>query len=439
MQIPTINQRIASSPELIEKLTGTVLEPLRILFPKIDDSALREISHKLDQALQIPVNTWSMDFRLWVIMVASLLLVILGVSVMRQIRRNGIRIDPGSFTKTKRATFSPVTSFKAAALAYLRSVARSFLEAIILLCVVSVVVTMVFLLCKIAWYAYIASPIGRYYAVYFPERVKLMEMVLGRDLLIFPPILTIIGFSAAMIVSAWCRIFCITRYLYLSRGMAGKILGFALPTNLLAAAVVIIFFPSIWHWPAAYMAVLLPTLLVFTYCFRFTMRLLPEIKVLFVLFTRRRLGVPHAVYLKDVDKGKRTIEFDPLRASLTGKQHSGDEEMPVQGAFLSGRGHTLILYRYGHELFFQIDDWEIPVLRDMSVKWGRLGSVGHAFEIYRKNKRLFRFTWHDLPFFGQKVSFVKFFETFSGILMDRSGFEQAFQLELTEPLPCPST
>ena len=264
--------------ELMEMVTITVEEPLRILFSRIDGSALREISHKLDQALQIPINAWSMDFRLWLLMVASLLSGILGVSLMRQIRQNGVRIDTESFTRTKRATFSPVTSFKAAGLAYLRSVVRTFLEAVVLLCVVSVVVTIVFLLCKVAWYAYIASPVGRYYMVYFPERAKLMEMVLGRDLLIFPPMLTVIGFSAAMVVSALCRIFGITRYLYLSRGMVGKILGFALPTNLLAAAAVRILFPPIWHWAMACMAVLLPTLLVFSYCFRFTMRILPEIQ-----------------------------------------------------------------------------------------------------------------------------------------------------------------
>ena len=439
MQIAATSQRISSFSEPMENVAKTAIDQPRILFSKIDGGALREISHKLDQVLQIPVNTWHMDFRIWVFVVAGLLLGILGVSVMRQLRQNGFHIDPGSFARTRRAAFSPFTSFKAAAVVYLRSVLRTFLETIILLCVASAVVTVVFVLCKIAWYAYIASPVGRYYTIYFPERAKLMEMVLGRDLLTFPLMLTVIGFSAAMIVSALCRIFCITRYLYMSRGMVGKTLGFALPTNLLAAAAVRVLFPPIWHWAVAYMAVLLPTLLVFSYCFRFTMRLLPEIKGLFTLFRRCRLKVPHAVYLTAVDKGKRTIEFDPLTASLTGKRYSGDDEMPAQGLFLSKRGHTFILYRYGHELFFQADDWEIPVLRDMSVKWGHLGSVVNAFEIYRENKRLFRFTWFDLPFFEQKTSTVKFFETFSGIVSDRSGFEQAFQLELSEPLTSPST
>jgi hypothetical protein len=100
--------------------------------------------------------------------------------------------------------------------------------------------------------------------------------ILRIDILSLSIKITIAAFTNCMLISAICQVLYIARYCYFSRGFFGKIAIWGLP---LAAAVA----TRIQHiygfedWTTAYAVAFVPTLCVFSGCFKFTRELLPEI------------------------------------------------------------------------------------------------------------------------------------------------------------------
>lgn len=383
----------------------------------------------LDEALRHPGTRSLNDHLVWIYVSAALFIGTLALVALWRMLRTGIRLDKVSFRKKKRRARGVAATVRGAISAYLRSLIRTILEGVVLLCLAVVLTTVGYLLCKIAWYSYRAGPLGQAYAVYFPQRAQLINTVLGRDLFLFPAMLTGISFTVGMIFSAGCKMLHITRYGYLTRGPLGKIVWFALPLNVGAAAAVRTLF-SIPHWGAAYAAALIPTLIVFAYCFQFTNRLLPELGMFFCVWKRHEKASQHVVFLEDLNTGKKIFEFDPLAEELTGKQYSVDDGIDTQGLFLTRSGHEFILYRYGHDLFFQLDDRELLLGTEMSVEWREKGRFGRSFGLYREGVPLFRLAWSALPLFGLQAPAAAFFKAFEGVLQDRSAYENAFMADL---------
>jgi hypothetical protein len=412
----------------LQETANRLLSWLHAFISVINISKLNEISRIFDEASRHPGTRLLNDHLVWIFIGAALLVGVVAFCVLWQMLQTGIRYDPVVFRKRETDSQSIVISIRAAVARYLRSLVKTLLEGLVMLGA-AVVLTMVgYVFFKIAWYSFLASPLGQHYARYFPYRAQLVNMVLGRDLFLFPAVLTEISFSVGMFFSACFRLLHITRYAYLPRGPVGKIVLFALPLNV-AAAVVVRKVCSVPHWVAAYFAVLIPTLLVFSYCFRSTNRLLPELGTFFSVWKRKRGTPRHVIYLRGMNAGKKVLEFDPLNGNLTGKSLPADDGIDTQGLFLTRSGHEFVVYRYGHELFFQVDDREVPLQTDMSVQWEKKGRFGRRFELYRAGDRLFRLAWSVSPLFGSQAPTAAFFDAFDAILKSRTAFENAFMVD----------
>jgi hypothetical protein len=339
-----------------------------------------------------------------------------------------IRLDPAAFRKKKTVSPGLAVSVRQAVTGYVRTLAETLLQGVVLLCAVVVLAMAGYLFCKMIWYLFLSTPVGQQYVAFFPHRVRLIESVLGQDLLRFPVMITGISFGAGMFFSACCRLLHLTRYAYLPRGPVGRIVLFAIPQNLVAAAAVRTVY-TIPHWGAAYAGTLIPTLLVFVYCFRFTNRLLPELGLFFMLWKPKKETPLHVIFLKCMKTEKKTLEFDPLNWTLTGKQFLASDGIRTQGLFLERSGHEFILYRYGHDLFFQVDDRELALQTDLSVLWLKTGRYRRRFELYRGGDRLFRMAWSALPLLGNPAPTAAFFDTFEATLQNRAAYENAFMPE----------
>ncbi|WP_419663960.1 uncharacterized protein Dvar_41980 [Desulfosarcina variabilis str. Montpellier] len=314
---------------------------------------------------------------------------------------------------------------------YFRSLVDWLLKGLILFCCVLIITTGLFIICKTLWFSYVASPVGRLYPVYFPQRARLMGMVLGQDIIVFPIMLTILSFGAGLICAAGCRFFYLTRYIFLARGLMGRILLLSLPINVLAAAALRPIFPYP-HWGAAYAATLIPTLLSFIFCFKFTNRFLPEWGMLFRGLSRQDKTPARTLFLQNLNSVKTVLEFDPISGKRTGKQFPAYDGVQTQGQFLSRRGHEFILYRYGRDLFFLVDNLELPLHPDMSTRILEKGRWLRRFELSRDDTRLFRLNWSTLPMSGARRPTVRFFNIFKEILDDRETYETVFIIEEDE-------
>lgn len=132
-------------------------------------------------------------------------------------------------------------------------------------------------LCKIIWYTYMATPIGKQYMVFFAGRSQAVTYILSNNLVIFSIRLTLSAFTTCLLVGAVCQVLHITRYLYMSRGFFGRIVFWGLPLTAVAAYCAQFAF-EIEFWPTAVILFFVPTLCVFTGCFKYTTELLPEIE-----------------------------------------------------------------------------------------------------------------------------------------------------------------
>ena len=341
---------------------------------------------------------------------------------------SGIRIDKNAFKPVEGPFPIATQSIGHAIAAYFRTLAMHLLEGVVQFAGVVVLSAALLILFKIAWFSYIASPIGRLYPHYFPVRAHLIATVMAQDPFSFPLILTAIAFATGMVVSALCRFFYVTRYLYIYRGILGRVLLIAAPLNLAVAAVfrhTVLELP----WGAAYAAVLFPTLLSFPFCFRFAQRVLPEIGWPFAWFKQRRQAPMHIIYLQRLNSSKKMLAFDPLTGRRTGMRIASQEGLGAQGVWLLRRGCELILYRYGRDLFLQIDGQELTLSVDMTVQRIEEGCLLRRFELHDQGTRRFQLGWARFWGFGLGAPAAMFIDTLERVLKDRETFDTVFLIE----------
>jgi uncharacterized membrane protein len=365
------------------------------------------------------------EYLVWLLLAAAGVAAIFAVAALWRLLGSGIRIHKASFKKVAAETAVTAASVRAAVRGYVQATVDLLVEGLVVMCAAVVVTVLIYLWAKLAWYSYMNTPVGRLYPIYFPDRAVIMNAVLGQDLFVFPMVLTVFACTAGLFMGAVGRLFHITRYVYTPRGIMGRILVAALPLGAVTATLARAAF-ALPHWGAAFGAALLPALLVFPFCFKATDRLLPEIGV---LFSRRSKGdrTPvQVVYLQDLVSKKRVLAFDPIKSRLTGRSYPAGDGIATQGMVLTRRGHGMLLYRYGRDLFFQVDDRELQLQPDMQARQVASGRFGRRFELLREESRLFRLTWSDLPLFEPRAATRAFFDAFSGILKDRTAFTEAF-------------
>ena len=410
---------------LIDDARSGLLTYLREFYATFGVAAWREFSRMFQDALRHPGTRVLNDHLVWLVLVVSLIVGAIALVVLWRMLWTGIRVDKAAFKVIDKNVPRSVNALRYAIIRYLGALAGSLLEGAILFLCVWVLTTVLFIIPKILWFSYLASPVGRLYPHYFPYRSQLISMVLGQDLVLFPLVLTVIAFGTGIVFSAICRFFHLTRYIFLPRGVLGRVVLLALPLNAATAAAVRIIFPHP-HWGAAFVATLIPILLSFSYCFRFTNRFLPELGILFYGFKHKADSPMHIILLRDLKTGNKVVAFDPLAGRLTGRRFPAQDGVQIQGQLLVRRGHELILYRYGRDLFFQVDNLELPLHADMSVNLLEKGRFVRCVELSRDGNRLFRLVWTVFPLFGAQSPTAIFFDTLEGILQHHEAYENAF-------------
>jgi len=338
---------------------------------------------------------------------------------------SGLRIHKAAYRKIAGDAGRFGASLRAAAGSYFRFVVDLAFEGLLLVCAATLLTIVTYGLCKLSWYAYLVTPVGRLYPLYFPERAQIMNAVLGQDLFLMPMVSIGIALFMGLLAGTVCRLLHITRIVYGSRGLAGRIALFGLPLT----AAVAVFTQAVFaipHWGAAYAAALLPTLLVFSFCFKTAHGLLPEIGMVAALWKRERPTPAQVLFLQNRNTGRRILEFDPLQSRLTGRRFPADDDIAMQGQFLARSGHQYILYRYGHDLFFLVDDLELQLSKEMSARLAPWGRFGYRFELIGGETCLFRLFWSALPGIGPGKATMAFFEALQATLKDRAAYEDAY-------------
>lgn len=388
--------------------------PLLKYYSLLIEAKLRDASHRLQG-----------EYLTWVLAAAALAVGIPAVWIFWRLLNNGQRIHRAAYRQIDKAAGPPGTTPGTASRSYLRSAMDLAFEGLLLVSFAAVLTVAAFILGKLAWYSYLVTPVGRLYPYYFPERVLIVNAVLGQDLFFFPLTVTGIVLVVGLLTGSACRLLYVTRYGYAGRGILGRIVLFALPLTAAASVFAQAAF-VIPHWGAACGATLLPTLLVFPFCFKSTGLLLPEIGAVFPSRKRDRKAPFQVLFLQHRNAPSQILEFDPLQARLTGRQYPAHDGIAVQGQFVTRSGHAYILYRYGYDLFFQVDDLELRLNKKMSAQLTTKKCFGIRFELTEGDTGLFRLCWSmPIPFGTGKATSV-FFDAFQAILQDCAAFEDAY-------------
>jgi hypothetical protein len=418
----------------IDEARNSLLAFLRELYATINMPALKKFSRMFQDMLQHRGIQLLNEHLVLIVLIVALIIGAIAATILWRLLWSGIRVEKAAFKIIDKDTSKSASFLRDAITGYCRSLINGLLEGLIVFCCVLVMTTVLFLICKTLWFSYVASPVGRFYPVYFPLRAKLMGMVLGQDIFVFPIMLTVLSFGAGMICAAGCRFFYLTRYVFLARGLMGRILLLALPINIVAAAALRPIFPHP-HWGAAYAVTLIPTLLSFLFCFQFTNRFLPEWGMLFRGFRRNDKTPKNIIFLQNLNLGKTVLEFDPISGRRTGKRFPAHDGVQTQGQFLSRRGREFIVYRYGCDLFFQVDHLELPLHPDMSAQCQVRGRFSRRFELYKEDTCLFRIYWSIFPLLGDRGATAQFFDTLEEILRDFETYGTIFILKADVQAP----
>jgi hypothetical protein len=150
------------------------------------------------------------------------------------------------------------------------------LRAILLVTGTAVLNTLVLYFYSILWHIYRLTYIGRQFVILHPKQTLLISSVVGNDIAHLSTHTTLAAFAICMIISALCQVFYISRFFYDPQGLIGKLALWGLPLT----AIVSIFMNAqlgFKDWTAVIPITIVPTLCVFTYSFKFSAQLLPEI------------------------------------------------------------------------------------------------------------------------------------------------------------------
>ena len=133
-----------------------------------------------------------------------------------------------------------------------------------------------FYICKLFWNAYILTPVGKQYSAVFTENSQVIFEILSRNSISFSIELTLQTFYVCFTICTACQFFSLARFFYLPREFFGRLCFWGLPM----AVVVAIYLRPIYgfaEWEMALFLSVVPTLIMFTGCFRFTGLLFPEL------------------------------------------------------------------------------------------------------------------------------------------------------------------
>jgi len=158
---------------------------------------------------------------------------------------------------------------------YLREVMDVAMQAVLLLVSTTVLCLIVLYFYNVLWHLFRMTYSGKKFSILHPKTTQLITDIVSNDLIEVAVHATFSAFTICFIIAAICRVSHITRYFYYSQNMVTKLLFGAMPLTALVSIYVNEQI-KLEHWSYAVTITIVPTLCVFTYCFKFTESLLPE-------------------------------------------------------------------------------------------------------------------------------------------------------------------
>ena len=158
---------------------------------------------------------------------------------------------------------------------YFRDVMEISIRAILLLISTTVLSLIVLYFYNILWHIFRLTYSGKKFIIIHPKATQTISNIMNNDLIEVSIHTTFSAFTICLIICAICQVSYITRYLYYPRNTITKLLFWGMPL----AAVVSMYTNDhiqLAHWSYTMPLTIVPTLCVFTYCFKFTEELLPE-------------------------------------------------------------------------------------------------------------------------------------------------------------------
>ena len=147
---------------------------------------------------------------------------------------------------------------------------------LLLLLTTAIITAGFFYICKLLWHAYVLTPVGKQYAAVFTENSQVIFKILSSNCISFSIELTLQTFYICFTICAVCQFFSLARLFYLPREFFGRLFFWGFPM----AVVVALYLHQIYEfaeWKMALFLSVIPTLIMFTGCFRFTGLLVPEL------------------------------------------------------------------------------------------------------------------------------------------------------------------
>ena len=158
---------------------------------------------------------------------------------------------------------------------YFRDVMETSIRAILLLISTAVLSLLVLYFYSILWHIFRMTYSGKKFFMLHPEATSVISNMVNNDLIEISIHTTFSAFAICLIICAMCQVSHITRYFYHSLSIIVKLLFWGMPLTIVVSMYINDQF-KFAHWSYTMPITIVPTLCVFTYCFKFTKELLPE-------------------------------------------------------------------------------------------------------------------------------------------------------------------
>jgi len=129
---------------------------------------------------------------------------------------------------------------------------------------------------SLLWHILSMTYSGKKFILLHPQANNVISNILNNDLIEMSIHSTFSAFTICIIICAICQLAYITRYLYYPVNIISKLLFWGIPLSIVVSMYINDQF-KFEHWSYALPVAVVPTLCVFTYCFKFTESLLPEL------------------------------------------------------------------------------------------------------------------------------------------------------------------
>ncbi|MBF0100288.1 MAG: hypothetical protein HQK77_05200 [Desulfobacterales bacterium] len=159
---------------------------------------------------------------------------------------------------------------------YLRLFWTISAQAMILIIIVIIVCIALHYLVNIFWYPYTLTFSGKHFVVDYPKETRFIQWVISKDPFNFSAQISVICFCIGFMLSVVAQFFFLIRFLFIPRGIFGKIMLWGFP-YMLCVAKFVQYYYNIERFDFCCMLVSIPTLCVFHFCIMFAYQLLPEL------------------------------------------------------------------------------------------------------------------------------------------------------------------